>query len=176
MPDFVIYDESDALRTGPRSAVAQGDQYLYFLDKGSVTVSLVVETTSDAASKHRIGKVGPGAVLSLRSFMMSGGTPGSFSPLPTMAVADTECQLLRLRADKYASLEKADPALACKLIRLLSPKHAWLRPNRLQARPVLDAISSRRSPVRHRRQTSRMLPRSCPESMRFPIFNGLVRQ
>ena len=119
MPDFVIYDESDALRTGPRSAVAQGDQYLYFLDKGSVTVSLVVETTSDAASKHRIGKVGPGAVLSLRSFMMSGGTPGSHSPLPTMAVADTECQLLRLRADRYASIEKADPALACRLIRLL---------------------------------------------------------
>jgi hypothetical protein len=120
VPGSVIYDESDNEADGSLQ-VARGDKSLFILDKGQVTISLMIEPdrAGEGPTKHRVGKFGPGAILSVGSFLASAGSVTLGSTSRTVAVADSVCQLLRLPAARYIALEKSDPGLACRLCRML---------------------------------------------------------
>ena len=122
LPSYVLFDESDNDHNGASShAVARGDKSLFIIDKGQVTLSSIVPAESPGGQpvRHRVAKFGPGSVLSVGSFLASAGNATSPVGVPTIAVADSVCQLLRLPAQRFAALEKSDPALACRLCYLL---------------------------------------------------------
>jgi len=122
LPSYVLFDESADEHNGKSSlTIARGDKSLFIVDKGQVTLSLILpaETPGGQLTRHRIAKFGPGSVLSVGSFLASAGNAAYQVGAPTIAVSDSVCQLLRLPAQRFAALEKSDPALACRLCRML---------------------------------------------------------
>jgi len=121
LPEYVLYDESDEEQIGTHT-IARGDKSLFIVDKGQVTLSLILPEDSPGAQpvKYRLAKFGPGSLLSVGSFLASAGTAAAPLSAPCIAVADSVCQILRLPARRFLALEKSDPALACRLYRLLA--------------------------------------------------------
>ncbi len=74
--------------------------------------------SSGSNPRHRLAKYGPGAILGVASFVTPDDMP-SLTVMPTAAISDNYCQLLRLPRSRCDELEKLKPALIFRLYRLL---------------------------------------------------------
>ena len=68
--------------------------------------------------RHRLAKYGPGAILGVAGFVTPSEMP-DLNIMPTAAISDTYCQLLRLPRSRCDDLEHTNPALIFRLYRLL---------------------------------------------------------
>ena len=68
--------------------------------------------------RHRLAKYGAGAILGVAAFVTPDDMPG-LNIMPTAAISDTYCQLLRLPRSRCDELEQLKPALIFRLYRLL---------------------------------------------------------
>lgn len=68
--------------------------------------------------RHRLAKYGAGAILGVAAFVTPDDMP-DLNIMPTAAISDTYCQLLRLPRSRCDELEKLRPALVFRLYRLL---------------------------------------------------------
>ena len=130
--------------THPPAADGTQPPYLYILDRGHVSSYAMLagdthdtprgETQQDSIGsdmsanisrgaesnnpRHRLAKYGPGAILGVASFVTPLDMP-DLNIMPTAAISDTYCQLLRLPRSRCDELEVTDPGLCFRLYRLL---------------------------------------------------------
>jgi anti-anti-sigma regulatory factor len=139
-PNFTVV--SSAVPTHPSSDGTQ-PPYLYVLDRGNVSSYATLggeglgneevgapdsigadlnaglsRSTGDTNLRHRLAKYGAGAILGVASFVTPVDMP-DLNILPTAAISDTYCQLLRLPRSRCDELESIAPKLVFRLYRLL---------------------------------------------------------
>ena len=144
----VVFLPPSAVLFAPNTAESV-EPCLFFLDRGSLTMQLLA---ANGAEAHRLAKLkGPGAVLSSPGFSC---LSASSAAMPTSAVADTYCTLLRLPRSRCVQVEASDPQLALAVYKLAA--------SRMEERLhdyVLHhvAAESFRVPIRPSNSLSRML-------------------
>ena len=114
------------------------EPHLYILDRGHISAyaTLGGDIGADAEAlggqsenvnlakgeqsnpRHRLAKYGAGAILGVATFVTPDDMPG-LNIMPTAAISDTYCQLLRLSRSRCDDLERLKPALIFRLYRLL---------------------------------------------------------
>ena len=138
-PRYTVVSSASSGLPVPPAPDGSSPPYLYVIDRGYVSAFATIggeqahepqggEGGESAVNsphaargenpRHRLAKYGPGSILGVASFVDPGSVPG-LNVLPTAAISDTYCQLLRLPRSRCDELEKIEPALLFRLYRLL---------------------------------------------------------
>ena len=102
----------------PPQAAQPADASAASTDVGAALAQALARDKSSSDPRHRLAKYGPGAILGVAAFVTPDDMP-SLNIMPTAAVSDTYCQLLRLPRSRCDELESLKPALVFRLYRLL---------------------------------------------------------
>ena len=135
-PNLIVVSSHHPNALMPASSDGTSPPYLYFLDRGHISAYATLGGDISGADlnddsnnvhlakgeqnnpRHRLAKYGAGAILGVASFVTPDDMPG-LNIMPTAAISDTYCQLLRLPRSRCDELEKLHPALIFRLYRLL---------------------------------------------------------
>ena len=191
-PNFtVVTSPHQEVRHHPFQPVpAAENTFLYVLDRGNVSsyatlggdhneqdaaaptdVTTNIPRGQESNPRHRLAKYGPGAILGVASFVTPVDMP-DLNIMPTAAISDTYCQLLRLPRSRCDELETTRPKLIFRLYRLLvliserrlQVGHLATSPSFDDLLPTPRHISFLRRPSPH---TSPNLPSSMTSSLTF---------